>query len=111
MLKPLVSGYILVTIHALNFEHQLFDHFVLILSIIGLFEVGIEEKCYCLVETGCQTSLVFFDDFVAIVAGFPVDEFHQYFALVNRKIGQGLGKFLFKFFFSGVDILFPLFFF
>ena len=87
---------------SINLLYKIFDLAVgFIRQIPFLFQAAAKEKSDGLVKPGIHSAFVFFYYFIAVIAGLPVDQFHQYLSLVNRKIGKRISK-------TFSSILFPL---
>ena len=52
-----------------------------------LLEVSADKEGDGLIEAGIYAAFVFLDDLIAVITGLAIDQLHQHFSLVNRKIG------------------------
>ena len=56
------------------------------LGVVWLFKIAAKEKGNSLPGSGGKSTFIFLDDLVAVITSLPVNEFHQYFSLVNRQL-------------------------
>src|SRR3954447_16397159 len=88
------------SVHMFYIKHNSFHCSVITGGVVILTKVTAKDQCNCLPERSAKASFVILYYFITVIACLTINEFHQNFSLVNRKLSKLICKLSFKIFFS-----------